>query len=196
MAQALLAMGVSVKLSIFLIASTLLMANPLFAGGASSILISVPEQKLVVFDRGTVVAQYPVSTSKFGVGDKPGSYATPLGAMRVSSKVGGDAPVGTVFKNLRPTGEVIKVNAPGRDPIVTRVICLTGLEDRNRNASGRRIYIHGTPEERRIGKPVSYGCIRMRSKDVISLFNTVNIGAEVHIIDRPVHLGSRQSGQS
>lgn len=194
MAQPLLREAVSVKRLLFLL--TLTVATPLFAGGVSTILISVPEQKMVVFDHGSVVAQYPVSTSKFGLGDKPGSYATPVGAMRVSSKVGAGAPVGTVFKNLRPTGEVIKVNAPGRDPIITRVICLSGLEDRNRNASGRRIYIHGTPEERRIGKPVSFGCIRMRSKDVISLFNTINVGAEVHIIDRPVHLGSRQSGQS
>ena len=40
------------------------------------------------------------------------------------------------------------------------------------NAYRRYIYIHGTPEERNIGLPVSYGCVRMRSRDVIQLYAT------------------------
>ena len=59
-------------------------------------------------------------------------------------------------------------NAPGRDPIVTRILWLKGMEDRNRNTFRRTIYIHGTPEERRLGEPVSYGCIRMASRDVMA----------------------------
>ena len=73
------------------------------------------------------------------------------------------------------------MDAPGRDPIVTRILWLNGKEGQNRNSFGRYIYIHGTPEERNIGNPVSYGCIRMRSGDVIALFDRVGVGARVDI---------------
>src|SRR5262249_3399889 len=86
----------------------------------------------------------------------------------------------------RRTGEVVGVIAPGRDPIVTRIIWLRGEEAQNSNAFMRDIYIHGTPEERNIGRPVSYGCIRMRSTDVVQLFNSIGYGAEVSIVDAPL----------
>ena len=57
------------------------------------------------------------------------------------------------------------------------------MQSQNSNAYRRCIYIHGTPEERNIGKPVSYGCIRMRSCDVIELYNTVGVGARVKIVE-------------
>jgi hypothetical protein len=74
------------------------------------------------------------------------------------------------------------VNAPGRDPIVTRILWLEGLEEQNRNAHSRAIYLHGTPEEERIGEAVSWGCIRMRSRDVIALFDTLPSGAPITIV--------------
>src|SRR5437763_7629216 len=80
----------------------------------------------------------------------------------------------------------IQANAPGRDPIVTRILWLRGLEAQNANAFGRDIYIHGTPEEGKIGTPASYGCIRMRSSDVIQLYNTVGLVASVTIVDAPL----------
>lgn len=145
------------------------------------ILISVADQKLRVIRGGHTIADFAVSTSKFGVGDGFGTYRTPLGEMMISSKIGEHLQSGAVLKGRRPTGEVLPPNAPGRDPIVTRILCLRGLEDANRHAEARGIYIHGTPEERRVGKPVSFGCIRMRSKDVIALFNHVGVGTRVII---------------
>src|ERR1700748_3156754 len=94
--------------------------NPASAHASSSVVVSVPDQTLALVDDGVVVARYPVSTSKFGLGDGSGTYATPLGAMAIASKIGANAPLGAVFKNRRPTGEVLKPNAPGRDPIVSR----------------------------------------------------------------------------
>ena len=82
------------------------------------------------------------------------------------------------------TGEVLAPNAPGRDPIVTRVIWLSGMEPQNKNAYGRCIYIHGTPEERHLGKPSSYGCIRMRSKDVVDVYKLVRVGTHITISDK------------
>src|SRR5205814_4129155 len=150
------------------------------------VVISVKDQRLAVLDRETLIAIYPVSTSKYGVGDWRGSYRTPIGELEVAQKIGDGLPPGTVFKDRRRTGEIVGVSAPGRDPIVTRIIWLRGLEWQNMNAFHRDIYIHGTPEERNIGLPVSYGCVRMRSEDVIKLYDMVGRGAQVTIVDAQV----------
>jgi len=150
------------------------------------IVVSARDQKLALLDRGNVMAIYPVSTSKFGLGDSRGSRFTPLGKLQIAEKIGGNAPPGTVFKSRRRTGEIVSANSPGRDPIVTRIIWLRGLEAQNANAFGRDIYIHGTPEEWKIGSPASYGCIRMRSSDIIQLYDIVGIGAAVTIVNVPL----------
>jgi len=87
-----------------------------------------------------------------------------------------------VFRNRRFTGEIIQPNAPGRDPVITRIIWLKGLEASNAHAFSRCIYIHGTPEEKTIGRPASYGCIRMKSRDVTELYAQLPIGALVEIV--------------
>jgi len=150
------------------------------------IVISAREQKLALLDRGNLMAIYPVSTSKFGLGDLPGSSCTPLGELEIAKKIGDHAPPGAVFKDRRRTGEIVLPDSPGRDPIVTRILWLRGREAHNANAFGRTIYIHGTPEERNIGLPVSYGCIRMRSTDIIQLYDIVGTGATVTIVDAPL----------
>lgn len=151
---------------------------------ATNVVVSVKEQKLAIYKGdGQKAKVYPISTSKFGLSDKPGTYGTPLGLHEVVAKIGHGAPPGAVFKSRQMTGEVIKPNAPGRDPIVTRIMWLRGMEKQNQNAYSRCIYIHGTAEERTIGRPTSYGCIRMKSRDVMDLFNNLGIGARVLIVE-------------
>ena len=150
------------------------------------IVISTRDQKLAVLDRGTLLATYPISTSKFGLGDSSRSSRTPLGQLAVAKKIGDNAPLGAVFKDRVRTGEIVMPNSPGRDPIVTRILWLRGREAQNANAFGRYIYIHGTPEERLIGMPASYGCIRMRSVDVVQLYSIVGVGAAVTIVETPL----------
>ena len=150
------------------------------------VVISVKDQKLALLDHEKLVAIYPVSTSKYGLGDWRGSYRTPLGEMEIAQKVGDGMPPGTVFKDRRRTGEIVGPNAAGRDPIVSRILWLRGREPQNANAFGRDIYIHGTPEERNLGLPVSYGCVRMSSNDVIKLYEMVGLGAQVTIVDAPL----------
>jgi lipoprotein-anchoring transpeptidase ErfK/SrfK len=145
------------------------------------LIISVADQELAFVQHGNVVGRYPVSTSKFGLGDSAGSYRTPLGTLFVSGKFGDKLAAGAVIKSRNPTGEVVAPNARGRDAIISRVIWLRGLEEQNRGAHERCIYIHGTPEENRIGEPASFGCIRMRSNDVIALYERVHIGMHVLI---------------
>ncbi|MBV9008195.1 MAG: L,D-transpeptidase [Verrucomicrobia bacterium] len=147
-----------------------------------SVIISIRDQKLMLLQNGYEVATYPVSTSKFGLGDNRGAMATPIGAMAVAQKIGDHAPPGAVFHNRRFTGEILQPNAPGRDPIVSRIIWLRGLEASTAHAFSRCIYIHGTAEERTIGTPASYGCIRMKSKDVIDLYSQLPLGSVVRVI--------------
>ncbi len=150
------------------------------------IVVSVPEQRMVLLNDGVPVAFYPVSTSRFGLGDEPGSNGTPLGALEIADKIGGGAPLGMKFKSRVPTGEIVPVDAPGRDPVVTRILWLRGLDASNANAYNRYIYIHGTPEERHVGQPASYGCVRMRSRDVAALYEQVGKGARVFIRNEPL----------
>jgi hypothetical protein len=103
--------------------------------------------------------------------------------MEIASKIGANAPMGAVFKSRRRTGEILPPNAAGRDPIVTRILWLRGLEKGNARAYSRNIYIHGTPVEKLVGRPVSYGCIRMRSRDVASLFGAVNVHTKVAVLN-------------
>src|SRR5260370_20571071 len=135
----------------------------------------------MLLQNGGNVATLPVSSLMFGLGDYWGRMTTPLGYFAVAQKIGDHAPVGAVFHNRRSTGEVLQPNAPGRDPVTTRIIWLRGLEAQNAHAFQRCIYIHGTPQEKTIGQPASYGCIRMKSSDVAALYDRVPLGALVHI---------------
>src|SRR5215468_1578194 len=179
----------------------LLTLSVLFSGCVTKdrdhrILISVADQSMELYRRNALIGRFSISTSKFGLGDQPGSRETPLGRMQVAKKIGAGAPLGAVFKSRRQTGEILRPNAPGRDPIVTRIIWLKGLESQNRNAFGRCIYIHGTPEERYLGHPSSFGCIRMRSSDVKTVFDIVGLGASVDVIPGPLADTPRQKASA
>lgn len=167
-----------------------------FSDRRNKMIVSVADQKMLLLRDGSPVRTYPVSTSRFGLGDGPRTNHTPLGRLTVAEKIGSDAPSGAVFKSRRPTGEVLRPNAPGRDPIVSRILWLRGQEDRNRNAYRRYIYIHGTPQEKVLGQPASYGCIRMSSRDVIDLYNRVGPGAEVFVIPGSLAQTARSAGRS
>jgi len=153
---------------------------------AHRIVISIPEQRMLVLEQDHPIATYQVSTSRFCLSDRPGSRGTPLGHLAIARKIGGTAPAGAVFKDQRQTGEILRPDAPGRDPIVSRILWLRGLDAGTRNAFSRYIYIHGTAEERRIGTPASFGCIRMRSADVIQLYDLVGVGAKVDITQETI----------
>lgn len=142
--------------------------------------ISIRDQRLDLLSGDEVVASYPVSTSRFGLGSEEGSFKTPLGCFRVVEKIGANMPLGTIFRARVPL-------APGdplpqtEDLITTRILWLDGLEEHNANTRARFIYIHGTKHEEEIGQPASHGCVRMRNVDVADLFDRITVGAEVRI---------------
>ena len=144
--------------------------------------ISIPRQTLVLSDNGRVVKSYTVSTSRKGPGEKNGSLQTPRGRHIVRAKIGAALPLAAVFVRRRPTGEVwsheLHEKYPGRDWILTRILWLSGCEPgRNRlgdvDTMRRYIYIHGCPDSAELGKPGSIGCVRMRNRDIVELFDRV-----------------------
>ena len=168
-----------------LLDGTSVVAKPIADSATSAapveLVVSVPDQSMAVLRDGELLGKFPISTSKFGLGDEFGSYKTPLGEFKVCEKVGAGLPQGAVLQGRQATGEVLPPNARGRDPIVTRILWLEGTEPRNAHARQRGIYIHGTAEEKRIGTAASYGCIRMRSRDVVRIFDWSELGCRVRI---------------
>ncbi|MEO5717132.1 MAG: L,D-transpeptidase [Chthoniobacterales bacterium] len=144
------------------------------------IKISVPEQRLDLVDGEEVLASYPVSTSRFGLGSEEGSMKTPLGKFQIGEKIGGEFAPGTIFRNRVPLALQETVQSTD-DLIVSRILWLEGLEEHNANTRDRFIYIHGTNHEEEIGKPASHGCIRMKNADLIALFDRIPQGAKVLI---------------
>lgn len=182
------------------------------AGGGQleqSIIINIAEQSLQLLRDGRVLRHYAVSTAKTGAGEQSGSGCTPRGAHRVRAKIGAGCASGTVFVGRRPTGEVYADGddgdhydeqrdrvapdrvAPDRvapDRVLTRVLWLCGCE-RGKNRFGavdtmrRYIYIHGCVDSAPMGVPLSHGCIRMRNADIIELFDLIDAGIAVSIVE-------------
>jgi lipoprotein-anchoring transpeptidase ErfK/SrfK len=156
------------------------------------VIINIQNQTLDLLDSdGRVVQHYSVSTAKNGVGQRRGSFCTPLGRHVIRAKVGEGQPVNTVFIKRRPTGEIytpeLGARYPERDWILTRILWLSGCEPGFNHLGEvdtmrRYIYIHGSPDSAVMGKPGSIGCIRMHNPDLLELFKRVETGVEVEII--------------
>jgi L,D-transpeptidase YbiS len=153
--------------------------------------VNISAQTLTLHDdAGLLLRRYQVSTAKHGAGEEADSNCTPRGQHIIRAKIGAGQPANTVFVRRRPTGEIytaqLGAEYPGRDWILTRILWLSGCEPGyNRMGScdtmRRYIYIHGTPDEREIGKAASHGCINMRNSDLLELFDLVSVGTMVNI---------------
>jgi lipoprotein-anchoring transpeptidase ErfK/SrfK len=145
------------------------------------IRIQAKEQLLHVMEADSAILSFPVSTSRFGLGEIEGSFRTPTGRFRICEKIGAEHPINTVFR-----GRVRVPDPPdwatADDLITSRILWLDGLEDHNANTRERYIYIHGTNQEQLIGQAASRGCIRMRNQHVIQLFDLIDVGTEVEIL--------------
>jgi lipoprotein-anchoring transpeptidase ErfK/SrfK len=158
----------------------------------SRININISSQELDLIDaKGKLIKRYRVSTSRNGAGELNGSYCTPRGKHIVRAKIGAGQPLNTVFVERRPTGEIYSPELgrrfPDRDWILTRILWLSGCEPGfNRlgkvDTMRRCIYIHGSPESVEMGKPGSIGCIRMRNRDSVELFDLAPPRTPVEII--------------
>ncbi|MES9913336.1 MAG: L,D-transpeptidase [Candidatus Sedimenticola sp. 4PFRAG1] len=157
-----------------------------------SLKVDIGRQLITVLDGRKALHSYPVSTALNGAGEVSGSGCTPRGKHKVKIKIGAGEPENTVFIGRRPTGEIhtpsLAVQYPERDWILTRIIWLTGTES-TRNRGGdvdtlrRYIYIHGCPDTEPMSTPCSHGCIRMRNSDLIALFEQIENGTAVEIVE-------------
>lgn len=147
---------------------------------APTIRISVRDQRLDLIADDSILASYPISTSRYGLGSEEGSMKTPLGKFKIGEKFGAEVPRGTVFRSRIPLAPD-DAPPPTDDLVLSRILWLDGLEEHNANTRERFIYIHGTNHEEAIGTPASHGCIRMKNDDLIALFEQVPPSTEVMI---------------
>ena len=146
------------------------------------ITIKISEQSLEYKGKS-----YSISTAINGTGEIEGSYCTPTGKFKIAEKIGSNLELGSVLVEREPTGEIYNADLakknPDRDWILTRILWLDGIELHNQNTKNRFIYIHGSPDETQMGMPGSKGCIRMHNYDVIELFESIQSGENVIIIE-------------
>lgn len=158
--------------------------------------VLIKQQKLILYVNANQKYSYPISTAKNGIGQQQNSGCTPLGEHQICAKFGENLPINSVFVAREFTGEIYSKDLaerfPQRDWILSRILWLEGCEqgfNQGENAQGccdsrsRFIYIHGTPDSEPMGMPLSHGCIRMKNTDILDLFDRVNIGTTVLILD-------------
>ncbi len=155
------------------------------------LFVSIENQKMYRIQSKNIIETYDISTSKYGIGNQMGSNKTPTGLHKINSKYGHKTPVNGRMIGRVFYGQIAKIfsdtTTSKTDDITSRILWLEGLENGinkgdNIDSYKRYIYIHGTSEEGRIGIPSSHGCVRMKNKDVIDLFNEVAIGTFVLIL--------------
>ena len=151
------------------------------ASDFNKIFVNATRQRCELLSpQGAILASYPVSTSRFGLGTEAGSFRTPTGNFLISEKIGDGEPAGMIFKGRVATGMLAQ---PGgeEDHILSRILWLKGLDPENSNTHERYIYFHGTNQEELIGSPASHGCIRLRNLEMIDLYERVCVGDSVKI---------------
>lgn len=157
------------------------------------LLVSISAQTLRLYRRGALVRAWPVSTSARPPSNVKDSLGTPRGLHEIAERIGGEQPIGMVFKARRPTGRHFSEHSDDGNLITSRILWLRGLEpgvNAGRDAEGREVdtharyvYIHGTNREDRIGTPQSAGCVLLANLDMIALHDEVRAGDHVLIVD-------------
>ena len=165
------------------------------------LLVSPADQKLFHISNQQILKNYPVSTSRFGLGNLMDSFKTPIGLHCIEEKIGSGMPINTVFKGRKPIKNNMTLQdlyndkklssnhfENHEDVITSRILRLKGLEH-NINLGGkvdsynRYIYIHGTAHENRISQKASHGCVRMNNQDILELFDKCYEKMVVLILD-------------
>lgn len=163
--------------------------------GLPAAIVKVSTQQLYLYEMHKFICAYPVSTSRHGIGQQEGSNKTPIGVHCVKEKIGAKADLAEIFLSRERTHSHATIEHSAVctevECITSRILWLTGLEEginkgqdcegQNVDSYARYIYIHGTHEEGLIGQAASIGCVRMRNKDVIDLFEHLVISSLVII---------------
>lgn len=138
----------------------------------AGIVVNLAEQRLYYFARGgDKVATYPIGTGR-------NSFETPIGNTRVVRKR--ENPTWTPPASIRAERpDLPPVVPPGpENPLGSLALDL----------SWSGYLIHGTINPLGIGRRVSHGCIRLNPADIRSLYDAVEVGTSVTIVDQPLKL--------
>ena len=155
------------------------------------IYVSIKKQTLYHIQYKRIIREYTISTSSYGIGSRNGSNKTPIGLHSVKEKYGDKTPINGIMVSRVFYGNIATIyndeTKSKTDDITSRILWLEGLEKGKNKGKGidsfnRYIYIHGTSEEGRLGKPASHGCIRMKNKEVIDLYKLLEVGTLVLIL--------------
>jgi L,D-transpeptidase ErfK/SrfK len=141
----------------------------------NGIIVNIAEMRLFLLrsDRARMVATFPV-----GVGDE--GTETPVGVYSIVEKV--KNPAWNVPRTIRvEQPDLPAVVPPGPDnPLGSRALRL----------SDRTLLIHGTNRPWGIGTRSSHGCIRLYEEDIARLFEMVDGGTPVAVVDQPVKVAA------
>ncbi len=152
-------------------------------------IVKSTKQVAELWDENKILKIFRVSTALNGLSCEEGSYCTPIGKLRVASKIGFGLPIGGVLRSRISTGEIWSndptnpLSSSDEDLVLTRLLWLEGAEDHNANTFKRHIYLHGTNQEHLLGKPASHGCIRFSNDDIVEVFDALQAGNEVEVCE-------------
>jgi hypothetical protein len=155
------------------------------------LVVRIGAATLQLYRDRELVTSYAVSTSRRPPSNVKNSLGTPRGLHVIAERIGGGQPIGMVFSSRTSTGrhfsEMAEPAANG-NLITSRILWLRGLEE-GINLGGevdtydRYIYIHGTDREDKMGESFSAGCVLMRNRDIVELYEDVRVGDWVWITD-------------
>lgn len=154
------------------------------------LFVSPRKQKMYWIKNNQLVKTFTISTAEKGIGNEWGSEKTPYGLHKVKMKIGDGVPLYGRFVGRRFTGKIATIytdtSRSPTDDVLTRILWLEGLEPgvnkgRKVDSFKRHIYIHGTSEEGRLGRPASHGCIRMKNDEIMELYDHIKEGTIVYI---------------
>ncbi len=139
-------------------------SNPTSQALATHIVLVLGERRVYAYQNDKVLASYPVAVGKKG-------WETPQGNFQVIQMV-----ENPVWENPW-NGKKVAASLDG--PIGIRWI---GFWSDGKNTIG----FHGTPKkhEHFLGTAASHGCVRMRNQDVVALFNMVQNGTPVRVVQK------------
>ena len=158
----------------------------------SLITINIAEQRLRLEQGTETLMDVAIATASNGPGELNGSECTPRGRHTIRAKIGAGCAANTVFIGRRPSGEcfseTLRAEYPQRDWILTRILWLCGLESGHNRGGNvdtmrRYVYIHGCPDSDAMGVPSSHGCVKMHNRDIMALFDMIEVGTQVLITE-------------
>jgi hypothetical protein len=133
--------------------------DPKTLSNGMHVVIKLSDRRVYVYYNRQLKESYPVAIGKAG-------WETPIGNYKVM-----DMQPHPIWEHPW-TGEII-LEGP-KNPLGARWI---GFWTDGRNSIG----FHGTPAEQLVGQAVSHGCVRMRNKDILALYEQVKMGTPVTV---------------